>query len=64
LLEVLQMMRDITGHHPEIRVNPAFVRANEVHRLIGSHAKLDSVIGKVPAIPLHDTLQWMLDGTL
>ncbi|MHB8848645.1 MAG: GDP-mannose 4,6-dehydratase [Burkholderiales bacterium] len=63
LLEVLQMMRDITGHHPEIRVNPAFVRANEVHRLIGSRAKLDSVIGKIPAIPLQETVQWMLDGT-
>lgn len=62
LQDVLQMMRDITGHHPEIHVNPAFVRANEVHRLIGSRAKLDAAIGKVPAIPLRDTLQWMLEN--
>lgn len=64
LLEVVQMMRDITGHHPEIRVNPAFVRANEVHRLIGSRNKLDSVIGKVPAIPLQETVQWMLESSI
>ena len=61
LREVLQLMRDLTGHNPEIRVNPAFVRANEVHRLIGSPAKLDAAIGVVPNIPLRDTLQWMLE---
>ena len=61
LLDVLQMMREVSGHHPEIKVNPAFVRANEVHRLIGSSAKLDTVIGKVPVIPLKNTLQWMFN---
>lgn len=61
LREVLQLMRDLTGHNPEIRVNPAFVRAHEVHRLIGSPAKLDAAIGAVPNIPLRDTLQWMLE---
>jgi nucleoside-diphosphate-sugar epimerase len=62
LLEVVQMMRELTGHDPEIRVNPAFVRANEVHRLIGSRAKLDAAIGTVPEIPLRDTLKWMLES--
>ena len=61
LLDVLEMMRNLTGHHPEIQVNPAFVRANEVHRLIGSPIKLATAIGIVPNIPLHDTLQWMLE---
>lgn len=61
LLDVLQMMRDVSGHNPEIKVNPAFVRANEVHRLVGSSAKLDAAIGKVPAIPLKSTLQWMFN---
>lgn len=64
LLEVLQMMRDISGHDPEIRVNPAFVRTNEVHRMIGSQAKLDGAIGVVPDIPLRDTLKWMLESPL
>lgn len=64
LLDVLQMMREVSGHHPEIKVNPAFVRANEVHRLIGSSVKLNTVIGKVPVIPLKNTLQWMFNDTL
>jgi nucleoside-diphosphate-sugar epimerase len=62
LHDVLQMMRELTGHDPEIKVNPAFVRASEVHRLVGSSAKLDAVIGKVPVIPLKDTLQWMFNN--
>ncbi len=62
LLEVVQIMRELSGHDPEIRVNPAFVRANEVRRLIGSCAKLDATIGSVPAIPLRDTLRWMLEN--
>jgi len=64
LLDVLQMMREVSGHNPEIKVNPAFVRVNEVYRLVGSSAKLDAVIDKVAAIPLKDTLQWMFNHTL
>ncbi|MFH7766361.1 NAD-dependent epimerase/dehydratase family protein [Acinetobacter sp. BSP-28] len=59
LLDILQMMREISGHNPEIKVNPAFVRANEVQRLVGSNKKLDNMIGKLSMIPLHNTLQWM-----
>lgn len=64
LLDILQMMCEISGHNPEIKVNPAFVRINEVHRLIGSSEKLESVIGKVPVIPLKNTLQWMFDNKM
>ncbi len=63
LLEVIQMMRELSGHDLEIRVNPAFVRSNEVHRLIGSRAKLDAAIGQAPEIPLRDTLRWMLEAS-
>jgi nucleoside-diphosphate-sugar epimerase len=63
LQEILQMMRDMSGYAPEIRVNPAFVRTNEVYRQIGSRAKLDEVIGVVPDIPLQETLRWMLEST-
>jgi nucleoside-diphosphate-sugar epimerase len=64
LLEVLQIMQEVSGHDPEIKVNPAFVRASEVHRLVGSNVKLDAAIGKVPVISLRDTLQWMFNSTL
>lgn len=62
LLEVVQMARELTGHDPEVRVNPAFVRASEVHRLVGSRARLDAAIGVVPNIPLRETLKWMLES--
>ncbi len=61
LLEAIEMMREISGHSPEIRVNPAFVRANEVKKLVGSRKKLEDAIGKIASIPLHDTLRWMYE---
>jgi GDP-6-deoxy-D-talose 4-dehydrogenase len=61
LNEVLQMVRDISGHDFEVRVNPAFVRSNEVKTLLGSRAKLDATVGAMPEIPLQDTLRWMLE---
>jgi GDP-6-deoxy-D-talose 4-dehydrogenase len=61
LLEAIEMMREISGHSPEIRVNPAFVRANEVKKLVGSRQKLENAIGKIASIPLHETLRWMYE---
>jgi nucleoside-diphosphate-sugar epimerase len=60
--DVLQMAREISGHEIEVRVNPAFVRANEVKRLVGSRAKLESVVGAVADVPLRETLRWMLEA--
>jgi len=62
LLEALEMMQEISGHSPEICVNPEFVRANEVKKLVGSRAKLESAIGPVESIPLRDTLRWMYES--
>jgi GDP-6-deoxy-D-talose 4-dehydrogenase len=62
LLEAIEMMKEISGHSPEIRVNPAFVRANEVKKLVGSRAKLERAIGVVNATPLRDTLRWMYES--
>ena len=62
LNDVLTMVREISGHDFEVRVNPAFVRQNEVKTLVGSRAKLDSVVGEVPEILLRDTLRWMLEA--
>lgn len=64
LNDVLTMVREISGFDFEVRVNPAFVRQNEVKTLIGSPAKLDALLreGADPSrkISLRDTLQWML----
>ncbi|MEO8386090.1 MAG: GDP-mannose 4,6-dehydratase [Betaproteobacteria bacterium] len=62
LQEVLTMMRELSGHNMDVVVNAAFVRDNEVHKLIGSSAKLETVIGKHMATPLRQTLAWMLQS--
>ena len=59
LKDVLAMMAEIAGYSIEIRVNPNFVRANEVKRLQGSVAKLNRIVGAVDHIPLQETLRWM-----
>jgi nucleoside-diphosphate-sugar epimerase len=57
--DVLRMMAAMAGYAIEVRINPAFVRANEVKRLLGSAAKLERAIGALPSIPLEETLRWM-----
>ena len=59
LVDVLDMMAKIAGYAIEVRVNPAFVRGNEVKRLVGSNARLWALAGYTPAIPLAETLRWM-----
>jgi len=58
--EILSLASEITGHLPRIRVNPAFVRANEIRHLRGSNERLRSLIGTWRARPIRDTLEWML----
>jgi nucleoside-diphosphate-sugar epimerase len=60
LAHVIKTLEEITQHRMEIKVNPAFVRANEVHRLCGSPAKLVETIGPLLQHDLADTLSWML----
>lgn len=62
LREVLAMASSLSGHELEVRVNPAFVRANEVPRLTGDAGKLRQLTGHAPQTPLADTLRWMLEG--
>lgn len=59
LKEVLAMMAQIAGYEIEARVNPAFVRANEVKRLQGDGGKLERLVGPLTPIPLQETLRWM-----
>ena len=61
LQHVISMLEQITGHSMQVDVNPAFVRANEVHRLCGSTNKLMSAVGELPVYELHQTLRWMLE---
>lgn len=60
LREILTMAAQIAGYTIDVSVNPAFVRANEVHRLMGNPSLLRDTIGELPSIALSDTLTWML----
>lgn len=60
LRKVIELCEKITGHHIEIKVNPAFIRANEVKTLSGDTSKLKSFIPDWNVPPLEDTLRWML----
>ena len=64
---VLDTLKKITEHNIEIRVNPDFVRASEVHRMVGNPGKLNSLLAtnglslQIPA--LEDTFQQMLSAS-
>lgn len=57
--EALDMMADIAGYKINVHVNPAFVRANEVVRLVGDNRRLIAATGPLSIVPLADTLRWM-----
>ncbi|WP_114227133.1 MULTISPECIES: GDP-mannose 4,6-dehydratase [Sphingomonas] len=61
LQEIVDRVAAITGARMAVVVNPSFVRANEVRSLSGSATRLEAAIGPLRAIPLDDTLRWMLD---
>lgn len=62
LKAVIAMMERIAGYTIEVRVNPAFVRANEVRRLRGDDARIRAAVGPLEDIPLDSTLRWMFGG--
>jgi len=60
LREALAMAETLSGHGIDVRVNPAFVRANEVKTLCGDPTRLCGLIGAWASPPLEETLRWML----
>ena len=63
LHQVIDALVELTGHQMGIVVNPAFVRANELHRLCGDVSKLHKTIGTHDPIALQNTLRWMLESS-
>jgi hypothetical protein len=51
------MMERIAGYSIEVRVNPAFVRANEIPKLRGSDVRLREIVGDRALISLEQTLE-------
>lgn len=62
LNEVVELCRQLTGHPIEIKVNPLFVRENEVRELTGDNRRLKKIIGDYPSPELEETLNWMLNS--
>lgn len=63
LRSILDICEELTGHHMAVDVNPAFVRASDVRTLRGDNTKLRSLLGNWEALPLKETLRWMLFGS-
>ena len=59
LREVIGMMESIAGYAIEVKVNPAFVRQNEIPRMLGDNTALRGLVGAVPQTPFITTLQRM-----
>ena len=61
LRSVLDLLAGIAGYEIDVRIDPRFVRANEVRTLVGSDRKLRAAIGEIAYTPFGDTLRWMYD---
>lgn len=59
--QIIGMMRELSGRDIEVRVNPSFVRANEIKSLRGENAHLRSRVGELPEFNLKETLRWMYE---
>ncbi|MEA2099578.1 MAG: GDP-mannose 4,6-dehydratase [Campylobacterota bacterium] len=62
LLDVIDMMNDIAGYMIEVKVNPAFVRKDEIKSLTGSPKKLFEMLGVVKQKDFKDTLRAMFES--
>lgn len=58
--EALQVLRDLTGHDPEISVDPKLVRANEIESLTGDPTRLQAAVGPMEPVPPVEIFRRML----
>ena len=61
LKEVIILCEKLTGHKIEIKVNPEFIRENEVRELKGDNSKLIKLIKNFSSYTFEETLSWMLE---
>jgi len=57
LLDVIDMMQNIANHKIEVKVNPAFVRPNEIKNLTGSSKNLFETVGDIKLKKFQQTLK-------
>jgi len=56
LKEIIYMMQDIAGYKIKIKINPTFIRENEIKSLAGSTKRLNSIIESQKNNNLYSTL--------
>ncbi len=61
LHEIIARLERMTDHRMQIMINPAFVRSNDIRRLMGDNARLCGLLGREPSMDLDATLRDMLD---
>lgn len=59
LLEIIDFMNDIAGYAMNVKINPAFVRENEIKTLFGSAEKLCQILHTKEHITIKNTLEVM-----
>ena len=57
---IIELCTQQTAHQPDIVVNPAFVRANDVKVLYGDNSRLKHWLPGWAPIPMAETLAWMM----
>ena len=63
LKEVISLCEKLTGHKIEIKVNPEFVRENEVRELKGDNSRLLKLVDDFNLYAFEETLSWMLESS-
>lgn len=62
LRTILSTLEGITKHTMAIKVNPVFIRSNEIAILSGSPKKIEALLGPLKQPSLEETLSWMLNS--
>lgn len=62
LLSIISILNELAGYTIAVKVNPDFVRENEIKELYGDNKKLTQIIGKYIEYEFHETLAWMYNS--
>lgn len=62
LQTIISTLEKLSKHSMNVKVNPAFIRANEIEVLSGSAKKIETLLGPLSHPTLEATLAWMLDN--
>jgi len=62
LMRIIELMNNIAGYEIDVRVNPEFIRPNEIKNLAGDTHKLSEMIQPRFDFNIESTLRWMYES--